>query len=192
MTTTTKSSSLKPARDGKKPLAARDDCATLVRVVSIDAIVVLGCRIAQGGRPAGAALRRVKGAAAAYRNGLAPWVVASGGKCWHGVAEADAFRAELMQQQVPGDRVLTELGSMTTRSNADCVAELFKMRQWRRAALVTCDWHLPRAERCFKEAGIECVLVPVASPEVSRFQRLLRGLRERASYRLDRGSRLGG
>lgn len=177
---------------GKKPLTACDECATLASAVSIDAIVVLGCRIAQGGRPAGAALRRVRGAALAYRRGVAPWVVASGGKCWHGVAEAEAFRAELMAEQVPGDRVLVELASMTTRGNADHVAELFEARQWRRAALVTCDWHLPRAERCFTDAGIECVLVPVASPEVSHVRRLLRGLRERASYRLDRGSRFGG
>lgn len=184
--------SLESTHGGKKPLAASDACATLVRAVSIDAIVVLGCRIAQGGRPAGAALRRVKGAAAAYRAGLAPWVVASGGKCWHGVAEADAFRAALIQEQVPGDRVLTERTSMTTRSNANCVAELFRARQWRRAALVSCDWHLPRAERCFTEAGIECVLVPVASPTVSRFRRVLRGLREHASYRLERGLRFGG
>ncbi|HEY6726120.1 MAG TPA: YdcF family protein [Polyangiaceae bacterium] len=176
----------------KKALTARDDCGRLVRVVSIDAIVVLGCRIAQGGQPAGAALRRVKGAAAAYHSGLAPWVIASGGRCWHGVAEADAFRAQLMHEQVPGDRVLVERVSMTTRSNANRVAELFEVRQWRRAALVSCDWHLPRAERCFAEAGIECVLVPVASPAVSRFQRVLRGLREQASYRLDRGSRFGG
>lgn len=160
--------------------------------MSIDAIVVLGCRIAQGGKPAGAALRRVRGAAAAYRSGMAPWVVTSGGKCWHGVAEADAFRTELIEQQVPPDRVLTELESMTTRGNADCVAELFKARQWRRAALVSCDWHLPRAERCFIDAGLECVLVPVASPEVSPLRRLLRGWREQASYRLDRGSRFGG
>ncbi|HEU5077431.1 MAG TPA: YdcF family protein [Polyangiaceae bacterium] len=160
--------------------------------MSIDAIVVLGCRIAQGGRPRGAALRRVRGAAEAYRRGVAPWVVASGGKCWHGVAEADAFRAELLAAQVPDDRVLTELVSMTTRGNADHVAELFAARQWRCAALVTCDWHLPRAERCFRDAGIECVPVPVVSPEVSRIHRVLRGLRERASYRLDRGSRFGG
>lgn len=157
----------------------------------VDAIVVLGCRIAQGGRPAGAALRRVQGAADAYRRGVAPWVVASGGKCWHGVAEADAFRSELMAQQIPGDRVLTELMSMTTRQNADCVAKLFKARAWRRAALVTCEWHLPRAERCFAEAGIECVLVPVGSPEVSSFYRSWRGLRERISYFFDRGSRFG-
>ena len=119
-------------------------------------------------------------------------MVASGGKCWHGVAEADAFRAELMAQQIPSERVLTELTSMTTRQNADCVAKLFKARAWRRAALVTCEWHLPRAERCFADAGIECVPVPVASPEVSPLQRTLRGLRERLSYFFDRGSRFGG
>jgi len=164
----------------------------LAGVVSVDAIVVLGCRIAQGGRPAGAALRRAQGAAEAYRRGVAPWVVASGGKCWHGVAEADAFRAELMAQQIPGDRVLTELTSMTTRQNAYCVAELFRVRAWRRAALVTCEWHLPRAARCFADAGIECVLVPVGSPEVSPLSRRLRSLREQLSYIFDRGPRLGG
>jgi uncharacterized SAM-binding protein YcdF (DUF218 family) len=158
----------------------------------VDAIVVLGCWIGQGGKPSGASLRRVQGAIAAYRRGLAPWVVASGGKRWHGVAEAEAFRAVLLVEQVPADRVLTELESMTTRQNACYVAELFRARAWRTAALVTCDWHMRRAEQCFAEAGIECISVPVQSPEVSRWNRSLRALRERASYYLDRGSRFGG
>ena len=160
--------------------------------MSVDAIVVLGCWIAQGGKPSGASQRRVQGAIAAYRRGLAPWVVASGGKRWHGVAEADAFRAAMISEQVPADCVLTELSSMTTRQNAAYVAELFRARAWRRAALVTCDWHLRRAERCFTEMGIECVPVAVESPEVSLWNRSLRALREHASYYLDRGFRLGG
>jgi len=160
--------------------------------VPIDAIVVLGCWIAQGGKPSGASQRRVQGAIDAYRRGLAPWVVASGGKCWHGVAEAEAFRAAMLLEQVPADCVLTELSSMTTRQNATCVAELFRARAWRKAALVTCEWHLRRAERCFLDAGIECVPVPVESPGVSLWARSVRAMRERAWYYLDRGSRFGG
>ena len=175
----------------EKALTAPDDCARLLRVVSIDAIVVLGCWIGQGGKLSGASQRRVQGAIAAYRRGLAPWVVVSGGKRWDGVAEADAFRAAMLLEQVPADCVLTELRSMTTRQNAAYVAELFRARAWRKAALVTCDWHLRRAERCFVDAGIECVQVPVESPELSLWNRSVRTLRERASYYLDRGSRFG-
>ena len=175
----------------EKALTLPDDCGRLSGVVSVDAIVVLGCRIAPGGKLSGPSQRRVQGAIAAYRRGLAPWVVASGGKRWHGVAEAEAFRVAMLEQ-VPADCVLTELSSMTTRQNATYVAELFRARAWRKAALVTCEWHLLRAERCFVDAGIECVPVPVESPGVSLWVRSVRALRERAWYHLDRGSRFGG
>lgn len=158
--------------------------------MSVDAIVVLGCRIAPDGQPVGPSLRRALAALGSYRQGVAPWVVASGGKRWHGVAEAEAYRAMLVAGKIPEQRVLMELASMTTRQNALYVAELFRSRGWSRAAVVTCDWHMMRAVRCFADAGIESVPVPVRAPLRSPAFRMYRKLKELTSYYADRGLRL--
>ncbi len=153
---------------------------------STDAIVVLGCRMAPGGTPFGASLRRARHALSVYRRGVAPWLIASGGRCWHGVAEAEAYRRLLLAEGVPGERVLTELESLSTRENARYVSGIFRERGWKHAALVSCDWHLPRAIHCFERAGIRCEAFPAISPPVSRPTRLVRALRERLSRVIDR------
>ncbi len=160
--------------------------------MSVDAIVVLGCRIAADGVLAGASLRRVQRAADAYRQGLAPWVVASGGRRWHGVAEAEAYRSALIDAGVPATRTLMELCSLSTGENAAYVAALFRARGWRSAALVSCDWHLPRARACFERAGIACHLVPAPTPTSPLWVRGYRALRERVSFWIDGSIRVEG
>jgi len=149
-----------------------------------DAIVVLGCPLGPGGNPAGASQRRVQQAIEVYRQGVAPWVVASGGRCWHGVAEAQGYRQALVLAKVPSAQVIMELESLTTAHNARAVARVFRSRGFQHAALVTCDWHMPRALRLFDAAGIVCTPMPAASPRVSCTARVWRSLRERVSLLL--------
>ena len=156
-----------------------------VEPTSFDAIVVLGCPIARGGMPQGASQRRVAAAARLYHAGVAPWVVASGGCRWHGVSEAEAYQQALARAQVPLTRVMLELRSLSTSQNALFVAQLFRSKAWRRAALVTCDWHMPRAKVLFERAGVECVPMPAPSPPSSLWVRGYRRARERVSLFID-------
>lgn len=134
----------------------------------LDALVVLGCQIEERGSLSSAAERRVRRALAAYHAaqdpGGGPLLVFSGGRRWHGLAEADAFRQFALAQGVPEASALRELKSLTTLENAVYSTRLLRELGLARAGIVTCDWHLPRALRCFSGRGLEIVGIPARSP----------------------------
>jgi uncharacterized SAM-binding protein YcdF (DUF218 family) len=134
----------------------------MVRVMRdfADAIVVLGCRVLPSGRPTTAAARRASRAAQAYAEGIAPHVVASGGRRWGQLIEADMLHRELMRGGVPQDAITRELWSLTTHENAIFTAEILRRRGARRIAVVTCDWHADRAIANFQAAGVDAWPLP--------------------------------
>lgn len=152
--------------------------------MSFDALVVLGCPVTAG-RLLPPAARRVARAAQAYRDGLAPYVVASGGGCWDGTVEADEFARELMAEGVPERALLLERHSRNTRQNAAFTAKLLRPLGLSRVGVVSCDWHLPRALLCFARAGLDAHPVPAASPALSRRRRALRQLHELGAWFCD-------
>jgi uncharacterized SAM-binding protein YcdF (DUF218 family) len=122
-----------------------------------DALVVLGCRVADDGRPGAALERRISRAAELFRAGVSPRVVMSGGRSWNGVFEADAMLESWRRQGLPDESVYLERASLTTRGNARCSAELSRAEGWHALAVVTCDFHLPRALRHFQATGLSVV-----------------------------------
>lgn len=172
--------------EGKKPLSG---CASARLVyadfMKLEAIVVLGCVLEAPGRLGAAASRRVERARLAYEDGVAERIVVSGGRRWFGVSEAEAYRNELWAGGVPREHVLMELCSLSTAENAAFSAELFRRHGWQHAALVTCDWHMPRALSCFARAGLVCRPLPARSPRVNPLGSLSRGIRERMSAVVD-------
>jgi uncharacterized SAM-binding protein YcdF (DUF218 family) len=155
----------------------------------VEAIVVLGCRLEWdgAGRLVGAGGRRVEAAAALVRElgarGRGPRIVASGGRAWDGVFEADAMGEELARRGVDPMRIDRERGSRSTRENARNTRALLGPL---RAAVVTCDWHLPRALALFRAEGFEVCGVPAPSGSARWTRRLYRWGRERVARALDR------
>jgi uncharacterized SAM-binding protein YcdF (DUF218 family) len=145
-----------------------------------DAIVVLGCRLLEGGRPGGAVLRRAARAAALFSELRPACVVVSGGRSWHGVREADALSAVLRDHGVPTRAIVRELRSLSTVENAYYSCELLRAGGFVRPALVTCDFHLERALACFAAFGMPASGIPAESPPVTSGRRLVRRLAERA------------
>jgi uncharacterized SAM-binding protein YcdF (DUF218 family) len=121
----------------------------------------------------------------AYRAGVAPYLVVSGGQAWHGVLEATAYRQALLQQGIAEEFIFVEPQSHTTLENARYTKLLFEQRGWQHAAVVTCDWHLARAQHCFTRAGLSSVGLGPPAPGMSRFRRLAMGVRERGALVLD-------
>lgn len=148
--------------------------------MALDAIVVLGCRSGERGRLFGSALRRVERAARAYAEGAAPLVIASGGKTWFGISEADAFAARLIALGVPVARIVREQSSQTTRGNARYVAEIARERGLARLGIVTCDWHMRRALSAFARHALVVEPLPAVAAAPARAGALLRYLQERA------------
>lgn len=139
-----------------------------------DAIVVLGCRILPSGRPTTAALRRARRAAEAYLEGVAPHIVASGGRRWGPLIEADALRNEIIQQGVPEHDITRELWSLTTHENAIFSVEILRRLGASRVAIVTCAWHAERAKQNFQAAGIEAFALPSVATSAGPLRRIYR------------------
>jgi uncharacterized SAM-binding protein YcdF (DUF218 family) len=153
--------------------------------VKVDALVLLGCRVESLDRLSAPARRRAERAAAAYHDARPRWVIASGGRRWNGVHEADALGQALTALGVEERVILRERESLTTRENARYSARLLRERGVREVGVVTCDWHLERALCCFRLEGIEATGIPAASPPVSRLKHQLRSFRERLALRLE-------
>jgi uncharacterized SAM-binding protein YcdF (DUF218 family) len=154
----------------------------------VDAIVVLGCRLrwSVDGRLLGAGGRRVQTAARVWRELAAKApnlkVIASGGRVWGGVVEADALAQELARAGVPAAHIERERLSWSTKENARFVADRLGPS---RIAVVTCDWHLARAALLFRAQRFEVEPIPAIGEPPSLGARLWRWGRERVASRLD-------
>jgi cyclophilin family peptidyl-prolyl cis-trans isomerase/uncharacterized SAM-binding protein YcdF (DUF218 family) len=156
----------------------------MLRAVSFDVLIVLGCRV-QDGELSHAARRRVERAAQAYRDQGAKLVIACGGKSWSYFKESEVFARELLARGVAPEHVVQERESLTTFGNARGVARLLRANPGRRLGLVTCDWHMPRALRLFRHFGLIAIPVPAPSPARPMHVVVARALRERIGLRLD-------
>ena len=139
-------------------------------------VCVLGCR-------AGSLTlaRRARAAAETYRSRGASLAVACGGRSWAGLVEADELARMLHEGGVPAEAIVRERCSLDTRDNARFAAAMLGRRGIDRIVLVTCTWHLPRAERAFRAAGLDVEGVGVDPPQPSLLQRLYWRQRERLS-----------
>ena len=153
--------------------------------MSLEALVLLGCRVAAATLPAAAA-RRVLRTAQAFEAKLAPLVVVSGGRRWEGRVEADRLAEELVRFGVPASAILLERDSWTTRDNAVKTARLLAPHGVRAIGVVSCDWHLARALWSFRHEGFAAVGVPATTPEIPTHRRASRFLREQGAWLLDR------
>lgn len=149
-------------------------------------VCVLGCRSGSA-----ALERRVRLGAELFFARGASLVVVSGGRAWGTTGdvevEADAMAAMLTRSGIASDAIVRERCSLDTRDNARFTAALLRRRigAGREAddglLLVTCSWHLPRAERAFRAVGLDVEGVGAEPPPASLFERVYRAGRERLS-----------
>jgi uncharacterized SAM-binding protein YcdF (DUF218 family) len=154
--------------------------------MALDAIVVLGCRLGERGKLLGCARRRVERAAEVMLEGQAPFVIASGGKAWFGITEADAFAAHLIELGVSPTSLIRERRSRNTVENAHHSASLAQKRGFGRLGIVTCDWHMRRALRAFEGRGFELEPLPAPTPQHSLRERFVRKALENVRMVTDR------
>ncbi len=139
-------------------------------------VCVLGCRANSV-----TLARRVQAGSEAYRARGANLAVACGGRAWRGLVEADAIAEALVAQGVPAAAVVRERCSLDTRDNARFTAALLARRGIVDVLVVTCSWHLPRAERLFRLAGLRVEGLGVDPPSPTLRQRAYWEVRERLS-----------
>lgn len=132
-----------------------------------DVAIVLGGAVGSVGEPPvenlTGASDRVLRAARLYRAGKADWVFAVGGNLpWLGGArpEAELVRDLLVEWGVPGEAILLETTSRSTRDNAVFAAEFAASQGWEKLLLVTSASHMARAVGAFRAAGLDVIPSP--------------------------------
>lgn len=107
---------------------------------------------------------RARYAATLFRAGKAPRVLISGGNLLEqsgGVqGEAHYVRMFLGELGVPGDAMLVENESRTTRENAIATRRMLDQHGLKSVLLVTSAAHMPRALGSFRAAGIQATPAP--------------------------------
>lgn len=102
---------------------------------------------------------RVLEAARVYRLLGNPWVIVAGGITDRHQArpEAACMRDELIRIGVPGDRILLDTVSRTTREHASHLPPLLRRHDIKRFVLVTSPTHMRRAVMTFDAAQLQFV-----------------------------------
>jgi uncharacterized SAM-binding protein YcdF (DUF218 family) len=121
----------------------------------VDAIVVLGAA-QYNGRPSPILQARLDEALAAYREGVAPLIVVTGGRqTGDQFTEAEASRDYLVDHGVPEEDILLENKAHNSWQSMQGAAELLKDRNLSKVLLVSDGFHLFRVKMMAKDLGLE-------------------------------------
>jgi len=125
------------------------------RAQRADAIVVLGAQVTADGAPGPDLHVRTLHAVELYRQGLAPYLICTGG--YHGdrLSAAAVARDLAVSMGVDRAHILLAEGAMTTREDAASAWNLMSARGWQTAILVSHPLHLERARLLFEAEGID-------------------------------------
>jgi len=120
-----------------------------------DAIIVLGAQVKPDGELSLQLQWRLDAAVKAWQESPC-WVVTCGARGSNEpIEEAYAMRDYLIGQGVSPEMILTEAESFNTRQNIAHAAELLRDKDVERVAVVTSDYHVPRALAIAEDAGLE-------------------------------------
>jgi len=128
-----------------------------------DAIVILGARVGPDGQPGPDLRVRTLHAVSLYQQGLAPYLVCTGGYKDDRLSAAAVACKLAVSEGVPEDRVFLADGSMTTGEDATSTRNLAASRGWRTAIVVSHPLHLERARILFEEQGITVYPSPTST-----------------------------
>jgi uncharacterized SAM-binding protein YcdF (DUF218 family) len=141
----------------------------IAQVEKADAIVplggIFGPPVAEGCLPNVAqAGDRLEAGIVLWQRGKAEWLVFTGARIpWEGRTEVEGALSKraAVERGVPAEKILVTRDIGNTADEARAVADLMKERGWKKVILVTSAFHMPRAARLFRKAGVEITPFPV-------------------------------
>jgi uncharacterized SAM-binding protein YcdF (DUF218 family) len=150
-------------------LESRYSAVAIDQVERVDAIVPLGGIF---GPPVpeghlfnvGEANERLEAGIQLWQWKKADWLVFTGGRVpWAKQAEVEGALSMrvAVARGIPAERIVVTPDVGNTVDEALVVADLMRARGWSKIVLVTSAWHMPRAARLFRGAGINFVPFPV-------------------------------
>ncbi|MCX7989093.1 MAG: YdcF family protein [Aquificaceae bacterium] len=136
--------------------------------LEVDAVVVLGGGSYRTGILKEDSMKRLlTGFLLHKRHGLP--IILSGGASLGSLPEAEVMKQVLEELGVDRKTIITEVRSRDTYENAMYVKEICRERSFRRLALVTSAYHMPRAADTFRRAGLEVVPYPTDFKQDRRY-----------------------
>jgi len=128
-----------------------------------DVIIVLGSGLRRDGRPGPALIRRSLHGAELWHEGIAHYVICTGGLTARlPRSEAEACVELLQEQGVPAEAILIEDRSMSTEENAINAHEIMQAQGLNTAVIVSDRYHMLRASWLFSLQGIEVYTSPTS------------------------------
>ncbi len=132
-----------------------------------DVIIVLGAGLLRDGRPGWALTRRSRQGAELWHDGIAPYVLCTGGQAEsYPRSEASACREILLASGLPAAAILMEDGSRSTEENAIFSRRLLDGMGLARVVLVSDSYHMMRASWLFRQQGLETFTSPVPANRI--------------------------
>ena len=106
---------------------------------------------------------RATRAAELFREGKAPWVVASGRRLRPSAGIAELMEHDLVERGVPKDKILRfAQDGDSSREEAEALAKLAKTKKWRKAIIVTSNYHTRRVRYVFRRVFPQDLEIRVA------------------------------
>jgi uncharacterized SAM-binding protein YcdF (DUF218 family) len=132
------------------------------RAQPADVIIVLGAGLRADNTPGPALTRRAAHAAELWKAGFAPVIICSGGSPGNRPrSEADACAELLRGYDIPAGAIVLENRSRSTEENAFESKAIMDAKGWQTAIVVSDKYHVFRANRLFRNAGIPAYTSPV-------------------------------
>ena len=113
------------------------------------------------------ASERLEAGITLWQQKKAKLLVFTGGRLpWSKQSEVEGELAKriAVARGIPEDRIIVTREVGNTADESQAIAELARERKWNRIILVTTAWHMPRAARLFRKAGVNFVPFPVQLP----------------------------
>ena len=130
-----------------------------------DVIIFLGGGMERNNQPGPSMIRRADHTADLWYQGIAPFVICTGGTPgWATRSEADGCSQLLQTRGIPSAAIVLENQARSTEENAVFSRQIMESRGWRTAVLVSDSYHLLRAHWIFAAAGIDAATSP--TPEM--------------------------
>lgn len=119
-----------------------------------DVIVVLGNHVGPDGVPSRRLALRLDRGLAAWRAGLAPTIIVSGGQDPGSPPEATVMRDYLVARGVPAAHVVEDRSGVNTRATAEFVAAWLRARGGASAIAVSQYYHISRCRLALGALGV--------------------------------------
>jgi vancomycin permeability regulator SanA len=125
-----------------------------------DAILVFGARAYADGSPSDALADRIRTAAGLYHEGLADYLILSGGAGDGAIHETECMRSSLQELGVPPHLCILDTSGVNTRATLDAAAAIAHRHGFRRLLAVSHFYHLRRIKLQAQTAGLAVYTVP--------------------------------